>query len=269
MNKEIDIYNIFWKLNVINYDKQSDGIIKKQIKISCLSHEELDEINIKLKRENCVKCYIINSIDNPNGRVKFKNIQKISIGLSKRDILNARSKQKSAFYNCFVLTIRIYFNDIYREIHVKVFNTGKIEIPGVQNDELFYCAINKTIEYLQCFYEDKLEYNIGKPIVREVKIPEIITVQELANRMASRVADVIKVLIKNEIAATANQSIDADTAELVVLEFGHKSKRISEADIVFSVTNRGFRVINFFILSSFFNLFIALLQSPSVRKPLT
>ena len=46
--------------------------------------------------------------------------------------------------------------------------------------------------------------------------------------MASRVADVIKVLIKNEIAATANQSIDADTAELVVLEFGHKPKRISD-----------------------------------------
>ena len=49
--------------------------------------------------------------------------------------------------------------------------------------------------------------------------------------MASRVADVIKVLIKNEIAATANQSIDADTAELVVLEFGHKPKRISASDI--------------------------------------
>jgi translation initiation factor IF-2 len=73
--------------------------------------------------------------------------------------------------------------------------------------------------------------NSNKPIVREVKIPEIITVQELANRMAARVAEVIKVLIKNDIAATATQSIDADTAELVVLEFGHKTKRVSEADI--------------------------------------
>ena len=73
--------------------------------------------------------------------------------------------------------------------------------------------------------------NSNKPIVREVQIPEIITVQELANRMAARVAEVIKVLIKNDIAATATQSIDADTAELVVLEFGHKTKRVSEADI--------------------------------------
>ena len=48
--------------------------------------------------------------------------------------------------------------------------------------------------------------------------------------MASRVADVIKVLIKNEIAATANQAVDADTAELVVLEFGYV-RRISASDI--------------------------------------
>jgi TATA-box binding protein (TBP) (component of TFIID and TFIIIB) len=159
LNYKIDIYNIFWKLNIIDYDNHIDGIIKKQIKISCLSHEELDEINIKLEKEKYVKCYIINSIDNPNGRVKFKNIQKISIGLSKKDILNARSKQKSAFYNCFVLTMRLYFNYKYKEIHVKVFNTGKVEIPGVQNDDLFYSAINKLIEYLQYFYEEKLEYN--------------------------------------------------------------------------------------------------------------
>ena len=159
LNKKIDIYNIFWKLKVIDYDIQSDGIIKKQIKISCLSHEELDEINTKLQKEKYVKSFIINNIDNPNGRVKFKNIQKISIGLCKKDILNARSKQKSAFYNCFVLTMRIYFNNKYKEIHVKVFNTGKIEIPGVQSDDIFYCSINKLIEYLQYFYEDKLEYN--------------------------------------------------------------------------------------------------------------
>ena len=49
--------------------------------------------------------------------------------------------------------------------------------------------------------------------------------------MAARVAEVIKVLIKNDIAATATQTIDADTAELVVLEFGHKTKRVSESDI--------------------------------------
>ena len=68
-------------------------------------------------------------------------------------------------------------------------------------------------------------------IVRDVVVPETITVQELANRMAERGADVIKALMKMGVMATINQTIDADTAELVVTEFGHKIKRVSEADV--------------------------------------
>ena len=58
-------------------------------------------------------------------------------------------------------------------------------------------------------------------IVRDVVVPEAITVQELANRMAERGADVIKSLMRMGVMATINQTIDADTAELVVAEFGH------------------------------------------------
>ena len=68
-------------------------------------------------------------------------------------------------------------------------------------------------------------------IVREIVIPDSITVSDLANRMATRVADVIKALMKNDIMATGNQSIDGDTAELIATEFGHRSKRVSEADV--------------------------------------
>jgi len=68
-------------------------------------------------------------------------------------------------------------------------------------------------------------------IVRDVVIPEAITVQELANRMAERGVDVVKTLMKMGVMATINQSIDADTAELVVGEFGHKFKRVSESDV--------------------------------------
>ena len=67
--------------------------------------------------------------------------------------------------------------------------------------------------------------------VREVVLPETITVQDLAARMAVRGAEVVKVLMKNGILATINQSLDPDTAELVVSEFGHKVKRVSEADV--------------------------------------
>jgi len=70
-----------------------------------------------------------------------------------------------------------------------------------------------------------------KKIVREVVIPEFITVQELANRMATRSAEVIKALMKSGVLVTANQSIDGDTAELVVIEFGHTVKRVSDSDV--------------------------------------
>ena len=68
-------------------------------------------------------------------------------------------------------------------------------------------------------------------IIRDVVIPEVITVQELANRMAERGADVIKTLMKMGVMATINQTIDADTAELVVGEFGHRLKRVAESDV--------------------------------------
>ena len=68
-------------------------------------------------------------------------------------------------------------------------------------------------------------------VVREVVLPDTITVQELASRMAARVPEVMKSLMKLGVMATATQTIDADTAELVVEEFGHKSKRVSEGDI--------------------------------------
>jgi translation initiation factor IF-2 len=68
-------------------------------------------------------------------------------------------------------------------------------------------------------------------VVREVVVPETITVQELANRMAERGADVVKTLMKLGVMATINQAIDADTAELVVAEFGHKIRRVAESDV--------------------------------------
>jgi translation initiation factor IF-2 len=67
--------------------------------------------------------------------------------------------------------------------------------------------------------------------VREVVVPEAITVQELANRMAERGADLVKALFKMGMVVTLTQTIDQDTAELLITEFGHKVKRVSEADV--------------------------------------
>jgi len=67
---------------------------------------------------------------------------------------------------------------------------------------------------------------------REVSVPDIITVQELANRMAEKTADVVKSLMKMGVMANATQSLDADTAELVVTELGHKSIRVTDEDLL-------------------------------------
>jgi len=68
-------------------------------------------------------------------------------------------------------------------------------------------------------------------VVREVQLPETIVVSELANRMAERAADVVKSLMQMGMMVTQNQSIDADTAELIIEEFGHKVVRVSDADV--------------------------------------
>ncbi len=77
--------------------------------------------------------------------------------------------------------------------------------------------------------------------VRDVQLPETIVVSELANRMAERAADVVKSLMKMGMMVTMNQAIDADTAELVIEEFGHKAVRVSDADVeqaIETVTDR-------------------------------
>jgi translation initiation factor IF-2 len=68
-------------------------------------------------------------------------------------------------------------------------------------------------------------------VVRDVQLPEVIAVSELANRMAERVGDVVKALMQNGMMVTQNESIDADTAELIIEEFGHRVVRVSDADV--------------------------------------
>ena len=71
----------------------------------------------------------------------------------------------------------------------------------------------------------------AEKMVRDVQLPEMIVVQELANRMAERAADVVKSLMKMGMMVTMNESIDADTAELVIEEFGHRAVRVSDSDV--------------------------------------
>ena len=72
---------------------------------------------------------------------------------------------------------------------------------------------------------------VREKVVRDVRVPEAIVVGELANRMAERVGDVVKALMQNGMMVTQNQSIDADTAELIIEEFGHNIVRVSDSDV--------------------------------------
>ena len=68
-------------------------------------------------------------------------------------------------------------------------------------------------------------------VIRDVQLPPAIVVSELANRMAERVGEVVKALMNNGMMVTQNETIDADTAELIIEEFGHKVVRVSDADV--------------------------------------
>jgi TATA-box binding protein (TBP) (component of TFIID and TFIIIB) len=158
LKNPIDL-NIFWDIPVISYSTAQDGVIKKQIKIQSKTQEELTSVEEKLKDLLYYEQQIMTHIDNPDGRIKFKDIRKITIGISKKDIMSYRSKKKQAFYNCFVMILRLCFNDTFKEFHIKVFNTGKIEIPGVQSDEMFSVVLENILKILQPFNKNKLEYS--------------------------------------------------------------------------------------------------------------
>ncbi len=168
LNTPIDIKNVFWKIPIMPYASQSNGIIKKQIKFSCTTREEFEEIEAHTqneidKNDGFIETQIIEHIDNPEGRIKFKDHRKINIGLSKKDILNCRSKKKRAFFNCFVLIIRVEDENsppdarIFKEMHIKVFNTGKLEIPGIQHEDSLQNVIDILIRTLKMVIGEHIE----------------------------------------------------------------------------------------------------------------
>jgi len=158
LNTIIDLKEIFWNIPVIPYFKASNGVIKKQMKFNSTEKEELDFIQDKIKDEPYFEENVIIHIDNPAGRIKFKDIRKISIGISKKDILSYRCKKKSAFYNCFVIILRMKIEQTFKEFHVKVFNTGKLEIPGVQNETIFQLILDEVIKTIQPYVNNVLGY---------------------------------------------------------------------------------------------------------------
>jgi hypothetical protein len=180
LNQPVDLKNVFWKLDIIPYTEPRVGIVKKQMKFNSTTPEEIEHIEKEQHNYEYSCPVIIHHIENPTGFIKYKDSRKVSVGISRKDLITCRANKKGAFYNCFVVIIRIHIKGAFREFHVKVFNTGKLELPGIQCqeqiDEVIKILLSamvphcKTLEYVKGSEETVLinsNFNCGFFIKRQ------------------------------------------------------------------------------------------------------
>ena len=159
LNCAIDIDDIFWKIPLVEYWRPDVGVIKKQMKIVSKTIEDYEIYKERLKTIRFYEEVVLKEINNPSARsIKFKDERKITIGLSKKDIMTYRAKKKNAFYNCFALVMRVKYEGVFREIHVKVFKTGKMEIPGVVEEGVFEMVRVMILDLIKQFHTNKEIY---------------------------------------------------------------------------------------------------------------
>lgn len=160
---KINILDFFWKLPIIEYWKPVEGIIKKQMKVVCSTEEETAELDRRKLSEYYFKeRKIVKQEENANRKTKYKDERKISAGICLKDVMNCRGKNTGgAMYNCVAITLRIKnpnTND-YFETHVKIFNTGKLEVPGILDISLYENIKTKLLDILSpLFLPHVLEY---------------------------------------------------------------------------------------------------------------
>lgn len=164
----LDVQKIFWNTKVIPYSCAKNGVIKKQIRFISKTKEEFQDYEKKRDLETYFTEKIMKQIDNSNARkIKFKDVRKLTVGVSKKDIMNCHGKNKNAFINCFAIILRVEQNKVFHEIHVKVFNTGRMAIPGIVNEELLESTKTLLLNILQPNFNDKLE------LISEEESPEV------------------------------------------------------------------------------------------------
>ena len=151
LNQSISLADIFWRIPILPYAEHTVGVIRKQMKFNSTSPLEVEEIQSKLADYEYSVIHIISHMET-KGSIQYKDVRKVTIGVSKKDILSYRIRHKGAFYNCFALVIRLWIEESFKEFHVKVFNTGKIEIPGVQNTEHVPLIIEHLLSIMRPFY---------------------------------------------------------------------------------------------------------------------
>lgn len=161
LNQPVDIHNLFWKIPIIDYWQPKAGVLKKQIKVVSKTPEDFAIYQERLKDLRYYQENIIKQINNPAARsIKFKDERKITVGLSKKNIISYRGKVKNAFYNCFALIVRFRLEDDtdFREAHIKVFNTGKMEIPGIVHYQILERVKQMIFDILQPHFSVPVDF---------------------------------------------------------------------------------------------------------------
>ena len=149
LSDHVNLIPVFWNIPIMDYHAQSIGVVKKQMKFNSSSIDEVNEINKHKSEYKYVDEIIIrqNYTDITDKR-KWLDVRKLSIGISCKDIIRHRTKKRGAFYNCFVLIVRMLHNKVFKEYNVKIFNTGKLEIPGICNDLILADIITYVIQVI-------------------------------------------------------------------------------------------------------------------------
>ena len=213
--------------NVLSKEKAQDtkNTNKNDINSENLNPKNNNSTNI-LDRE--LLNINLNKIVDPNLKSKEKFGPTSDISKSKENNVNLKSRREAEEAELQKKPLGIRRNSERRR------QSGKITISQAQAiNEGDIPSRQRSLASVKR-QREKAKLKEMQPTVkqtRDVVIPDVITVQELANRMAEKAADVVKELMKLGIMATATQTLDAETAELITMEFGHKIQRVSESDV--------------------------------------
>jgi TATA-box binding protein (TBP) (component of TFIID and TFIIIB) len=129
------------------------------MKINSVDQEEVNKLEENIAKQKNITVDTISKVNSVTGKnITFKDIRKITIGICKKDLINFRKKKKSAFYNCFATIIRIFHKGEFREINIKIFNTGKLEIPGIQDIQSLNKALNILLKEINALVKIPVQY---------------------------------------------------------------------------------------------------------------
>jgi hypothetical protein len=164
LDTAVELNDMFWFVPVIPYSRREEGIISKQIKIS--SGNEADQSRImglyrsmreRPEYENIyTTCVELEHIDTrQTTRKRYKHTIKVSCGISNKDITTLRVKERGMFFNCFSVVIRVLDDrdGRFKEVNIKMFNTGRLQMPGVKDEWLMFRALDRLIGVCNAYFE--------------------------------------------------------------------------------------------------------------------